>query len=51
MFFQLADGSNEERQQPVPLETSLPVRAAYEWLNKQDGTAALTSAEAREPET
>ena len=41
VYYQLADGSNDERQLPVPPDRSLPVRGAYEWLNGQDASAQL----------
>jgi hypothetical protein len=42
VYYQLADGSNEERQLAVPPETSMPVRAAYEWMNQKPDVPQLT---------
>merc|ERR1712048_111302 len=36
VFYQLADGSNEDKPLSCEKEQSMPVRAAFDWLNKQD---------------
>jgi len=42
VFYQTANGGNLEKRLKVPPERSLPVRAAYQWLNQQDGVAHVT---------
>merc|ERR1719375_151028 len=40
VYYQTADGGNEERQLKTPPETSVPMRGAYEWLAEQGGAKA-----------
>lgn len=42
VLYQLASGSNEEKQLPVEADKSFTVRSAFEWLNTQDGVSQLT---------
>lgn len=42
VFYQKAGGTNVEEQLPVPKESSLPVREAYELVNATEGAPAVT---------
>jgi len=42
VFFQLGDGSNDERPLTVSHELSVPVRGAYQHVNRAEGVAEVT---------